>query len=66
MSKLKDYKAVALKQSTLSGESSYTFIIKGHNRSEAFINAKYHIKNSFNADADYHIELTFIGDSLIQ
>ena len=63
---LKDYKAVALKQSKTRGENSYTFIIKGNDAKEAIENAKAHIRYNFQSKADYHIELTLIGNSLIQ
>lgn len=62
----KDYKAVALKQSPGTGANDYTFIVKGQNKKEASINAQIHILNSFDAKANYHIELSLIGDSLIQ
>tara|TARA_R110001583_G_scaffold15058_4_gene62424 strand:- start:539 stop:733 length:195 start_codon:yes stop_codon:yes gene_type:complete len=63
---IKDYKAVALKQSAGTGANTYTFIVKGQNQKEASINAQNHILNSFEAKAIYHIELSLIGDSLIQ
>ena len=62
---LKDYKAVAIKQSNGTGANDYTFIIKGNNVNQAHLNAQSHISNSFDANATYHIELTLIGDSLI-
>lgn len=63
---MKDYKAVAIKQSKGVGANEYTFIIKGNNPNQAHINAQSHITNSFEAKATYHIELTLIGNSLIQ
>ena len=63
---LKDYKAVALKSAEGTGYKSYTFITKGNNVKEALVNAQNHIKNDHKADAEYHIELTLIGNSLIQ
>lgn len=63
---IKDYKAMAIKQSKGTGANEYTFIIKGNNANQAYTNAQNHIADSFDAKASYHIELTLIGDSLIQ
>ncbi|MBO0329882.1 hypothetical protein [[Muricauda] lutisoli] len=63
---LKDYKAVALKNSEGSGCDSYTFIIKGNNREEALLNAQNHIEFDHKASAKYHIELSYIGKSLTE
>lgn len=63
---LKDYKAVGLKQTEESGLDSYTFIIKGKNIEEALVNAQNHIRYDCKAEADYHIDLELIGNSLIQ
>jgi len=54
------YKAVALKQTDEAGPNTYTFIIKGRNAEEAYVNAQNHIKYDHKAGANYHIELQLL------
>jgi hypothetical protein len=63
---IKDYKAVALKQSAGTGANTYTFIVKGQNQKEATINAQNYILNTYSASANYHVSLELIGNSLLQ
>lgn len=47
-------------------KEKYAFIIKGEDADEALINSQNHITNSYKDKNFYEIELTLIGDSLIQ
>ncbi|MEP3836933.1 MAG: hypothetical protein ABJM36_04770 [Algibacter sp.] len=62
---IKDYKIEAFTNDDERARK-YEFIIKGKDEQEALLNAQIHITNSYKDDDFYEIEMSLIGNSLIQ